>query len=270
MSLRYFIPQPTLFPHVHSFATLQEPKTVFNKRIILADPHPALLINLGAPFVWETENGTQVELPPVFLIRAQTKTLKLRATGSCLAIGLNLKAWGTRLLIDEHVDLAASPIIMLDSAWHDLWHLLKATLAKYGESEAVATFEQFVADLRQRSHADISVIRAAVELLSTTNGGSSLNELAAHCYLSPSQLERHARYFTGQAPKTLARLIRFDASCAGLLNEASRLTDLAHRYGYADQAHFVHEFKTFADCTPREARAYVRQLAADAEFLQFS
>jgi hypothetical protein len=61
MSLRYFAPQSSLHPHVRSFAILEEPATVFNKRIILPDPHPVLLINFGAPFIWEMENGTQVE-----------------------------------------------------------------------------------------------------------------------------------------------------------------------------------------------------------------
>src|ERR1044071_8150625 len=98
MSLRYFIPQSSLHPHVRSFAILEEPHTVFNKRIILPDPHPALLINLGAPFFWEMETGTQVELPPAFFIMSQTRPLKIRAKGACNALALNLAPWGNRSL----------------------------------------------------------------------------------------------------------------------------------------------------------------------------
>lgn len=47
------------------------------------------------------------------------------------------------------------------------------------------------------------------------------------------------------------------------------MIDLAYNLGYVDQAHFIHEFKSFANCTPREAKAYIRALASDAEFLQF-
>ncbi|MEP7288796.1 MAG: AraC family transcriptional regulator [Chloroflexota bacterium] len=271
MSLRYFIPQSSLHPHVRSFAILEEPQTVFNKRIIFPDSHPALLINLGAPFMWEMESGTEVELPRAFFIGVQTKPLKLRATGPCHTIGLNVAAWGTRFLVDEQADLERLPIIPLGGAWRDLTQLLETTSHQRDDIEALAVLQQFVGDLYRRTHLDASIIRAAVELLATTNGGCSLSEIATHCYLSPSQLARHSKYFTGQAPKTLARLIRFDATCAGLLNDpACRLTDLAHEFGYVDQAHFVHEFKAFAACTPREARTYVRQLAEDAQFLQFS
>jgi AraC-like DNA-binding protein len=271
MSIRYFAPQSSLYPHVRSFAILEEPHTVFNKRIILPDPHPALFINFGAPFIWEMENGTQIELPRAFFVMAQTRPLKIRATGSCHAIGLNLAAWATRLLVDDEVTLADSQIIPLGAAWQDATRLLQTTLQRRGDIEAIATLKQFVGDLQGRLRTDITAIRTVVELLTTNNGQCSLKELSEQCYLSPSQLERHAKYFTGRTPKTLARLIRFDATCASLLNNpACRLTDLAHQCGYVDQAHFVHEFKAFAGCTPREARAYVRQLAADAEFLQFS
>jgi AraC-like DNA-binding protein len=271
MSLRYFIPQSLLHPHVRSFAILEEPDFVFNKRIILPDSHPALLINLGAPFIWEMDNGTEVELPRAFFIGVQTKPLKLRATGMCHTIGLNAAPWGTRFLIDEQADLAKSPIVPLNGVWQDLTRTLELTVRQRGDVEAIAVLQQIVEDLYRQTGLDATVIRAAVELLSTTNGRSSLAELAAHCCLSPSQLARHSKYFTGQAPKMLARLIRFDATCAGLLNEPGyRLTDLAHEFGYVDQSHFVHEFKSFAACTPSEARVYVRRLAEDAQFLQFS
>src|SRR5262249_45336958 len=117
MSLRYFIPQSSLNPHVRSFAILEEPQLVFNKRIILPDSHPALLINLGAPYVWEMESGTQIELPRAFFIGVQTRPLKIRATGPCYTLGLNLAPWGTRFLVGEHADLSGLPVIPLDGDW---------------------------------------------------------------------------------------------------------------------------------------------------------
>jgi AraC-like DNA-binding protein len=271
MSLRYYVPQSSLYPHVRSFAILEEPAAVFNKRIILPDSYPALMINLGAPLLWELDSGRQVELPPAFLVGIQTRVLKMKATGPCYTLGLNLSAWGTRFLLDEHTSLTEAPIIPLDQSWRDLARLLERTSEQRGDLEALAVLQQFVADRYQRAHIDVTIVRAVVERLAATNGACTLDDLAAHCALSPSQLARYSRYFTGQTPKALSRIIRFDAICAALLKSpANRLTDLAYQYGYVDQAHFVHEFKAFAACTPREARAYVRQLAEDAEFIQFS
>lgn len=271
MTLRHFTLEAGLQPYIRSFSILEEPQAVFNKRVILPDSYPVLFVSCGAPFVVEQADGAQIELPRVFLVRAQTQPLRIKATGSCHAIGVNLESWGTRFLVDEQVDLTTSPIVPLDGAWSDLRRVLQRTLNQRGDREALAVLEQFISDRHRSMHPDVLAVRAAVEMLYASRGGQSVKNLAADCYLSPSQLERQFNYFTGLTPKIIARLIRFDAACAKLLNEpSSRLTDMAQRLGYVDQAHFVHEFKAFAACTPRQAREYIRWLAADAEFLQYS
>jgi AraC-like DNA-binding protein len=40
-----------------------------------------------------------------------------------------------------------------------------------------------------------------------------------------------------------------------IVNPSIRLADLADVYGYSDQAHLIREFKSFADCTPRDFAA---------------
>jgi AraC-like DNA-binding protein len=270
MSFRYFTP-PASQPFVRSFSILEESQAAFNNRIILPDPYPALVINFGAPFACDMGQSRPVELPRAFLTRAQTEPPKVQATGPCHAIILSLHAWGARFLVGEQIDLAATPIVSLAGVGRDLIHLLEHTLRHRGDTETLSVLAQFVGDLRRCPPADPAPIRAAVELLNQTQGQCTVNEIAAHCFMSVSQLERHAKYFTGCSPKALARLIRFDAACAGLLHDSSsRLTDLAHESGFVDQAHFIHEFQSLAACTPREARDYVRWLAADAEFLQLS
>jgi AraC-like DNA-binding protein len=57
----------------------------------------------------------------------------------------------------------------------------------------------------------------------------------------------------GLPPKRFARLLRFQ-SAVGLLGKGSHLSlaTVAHAAGYADQAHFNHEFLALAGCTPRQ------------------
>ena len=50
--------------------------------------------------------------------------------------------------------------------------------------------------------------------------------------------------------------MRFGSLQAALLvNPSIRLADLADVYGYSDPAHLIREFKSFADCTPRDFAA---------------
>ncbi|HMR84575.1 MAG TPA: helix-turn-helix domain-containing protein [Niabella sp.] len=67
--------------------------------------------------------------------------------------------------------------------------------------------------------------------------------------------ERHfSRLFTeyvGIRPSLYRRLSRFEETLAAIRNTEFRsLTDLAYQFGYADQAHFCREFKSFTGETP--------------------
>jgi len=58
------------------------------------------------------------------------------------------------------------------------------------------------------------------------------------------------KYYTGLSPKSMARLIRFDAACSLLaVDSTERLTDPGLRHGLYRPAHLNHEFKTFTGKT---------------------
>ncbi|WP_350277002.1 helix-turn-helix domain-containing protein [Kribbella sp. HUAS MG21] len=57
----------------------------------------------------------------------------------------------------------------------------------------------------------------------------------------------------GLAPKVAARVMRFERANTQLRQQPTvRLSDLAARHGYADQAHLTREWRAIAGCTPRE------------------
>src|SRR4029453_4372716 len=102
---------------------------------------------------------------------------------------------------------------------------------------------------------------AAAKLLYSTKGQFRVAELADRCNLSARQLERQFDETTGVSPKTLAGTIRFEAIRSRLMFEPeANLTDLAYEFGYADQAHFIHDFKAFTNKTPSEFAAEMLKL----------
>jgi hypothetical protein len=68
MSLRVFRPPPSLEPYLRSIIMVEEPHTVFNKRIKIPDSFPVIFINFGALLIWEMDNGASVELPRTVLV----------------------------------------------------------------------------------------------------------------------------------------------------------------------------------------------------------
>ena len=93
--------------------------------------------------------------------------------------------------------------------------------------------------------------------------------------LSQSALERRFRREVGASPKKFAALVRL-RHVVRLRRAGVSLTDIAHAAGYADQPHFIKDFKRFTGQAPesffRDNRFLLTSDAVDsagAEFVQF-
>jgi transcriptional regulator GlxA family with amidase domain len=108
-------------------------------------------------------------------------------------------------------------------------------------------------------------VREAVRLIRARRGGVTVRLLAEQVNLSVSQLERGFTRHVGTGPKLLARQARVSALAAETMRQASPgWALLAAKYGFADQAHLVREFRELTGFTPSK---FV-QVGADADFLQ--
>lgn len=77
-------------------------------------------------------------------------------------------------------------------------------------------------------------------------------ELAGHVGLSERSLQRLVEQRVGLSPKWLIQRRRLHDAVEGLKGRQGSLADLASRLGYADQAHFTHDFRTVTGMTPGE------------------
>ena len=71
-------------------------------------------------------------------------------------------------------------------------------------------------------------------------------------HLSKKQFERLFKELVGTNPKEYARIVRFQKSLKLLQHyqEDANQAQLAYQCGYADQSHFIREFKQFSGYTP--------------------
>jgi AraC-like DNA-binding protein len=110
------------------------------------------------------------------------------------------------------------------------------------------------------------VERALAALRAPDMERRSVRETCERLGLSGRHLTATFRSLVGLTPGKLARIERFHASLADLQraggDAAPRLAHIAALRGYADQAHFNHEFRRFAGVTPRE---FVGRAGEDGE-----
>lgn len=102
----------------------------------------------------------------------------------------------------------------------------------------------------------------AARKLYASPGGARIGDLAEELQVSQRQLEREFQAEIGVTPKTLARLVRFDAALGQLIDSpASNLATLAYDLGFADQSHLTREFRALTLMTPSAFLKGVRQRA---------
>lgn len=91
----------------------------------------------------------------------------------------------------------------------------------------------------------------AVDLIKTTNGLLSLNDVADKSCLSLRSLERKFKDIIGVSPKTFSRVIKFKRTLSFLKeHKNTSLYTTAIECGYYDHSHLIKEFKALTGDSP--------------------
>lgn len=139
---------------------------------------------------------------------------------------------------------------------HALTPLLFDTTSLKGK---IAAAEQVLLSLLAPHRADPAVLNAVYHFL-RSSGRARIGEVSAALALSPRQLERRFDTALGVSPKTLSSLLRYQLLWQDILRSPHfDVLDAVDRYGYADQAHLLGDFRRRHLMTPREAIAFARK-----------
>ena len=159
-------------------------------------------------------------------------------------------------LVDRSVPLA--------ELWGARGASLADELAAAAPGERVARLERALRRRLEGAGTDLTLAARAAGLMRQSRGGARVREVAAALGVGERRLERAFDVAVGLSPKELARVLRFRAAVRALdAARAPRWSALALDAGYADQPHFVREFRALAGVTPG-AYAAERRGAAPA------
>lgn len=237
-----------------------------------ASPHLTDLVDRYWIPVWSlSEPSTQSTLqhPVCLIVVSNTYARMYGVTRGRSSITLEGDGWavGTMLtpaagrlvlgrsvaeLTDTHVDLAEVGGLgdeSLVAQIHD---------AMVPDPHDVAGHETAIAAVEQRLAAYAPVdeqgllINKVVTWLREHPEVTRVDELAAHVGLSERSLQRLVEQRVGMSPKWLIQRRRLHDAVEALKAGRSSLADMAVRLGYADQAHFTHDFRTVTGMTPGE------------------
>jgi AraC-like DNA-binding protein len=156
-------------------------------------------------------------------------------------------------------ELAGRIVPLEDVLGREAPHLLERLYAARGWDARFELLDAAIA-ARLADHLPASPdVAWAWRRLTETGGRVPVGVLTEELRCSRRHLSARFRDQLGMQPKTFARVLRFDRAVRELRRGGdARLTEIAHRCGYYDQAHFNRDFRRFAGSTPTEFLA--RQL----------
>jgi AraC-like DNA-binding protein len=249
-------PLPPLAPFVRCVWTLEGDADAVGPAMqaVLPDGRPELIVHLGDPFDRIEDAESTVRQPPILFAGQLTSALRLRPTGRIAVAGVRFHADSAAILttLPQHrLSGLTLDVLEIDRS---LGRALAGIRDTARNVRAAADALQHVLVQRARSHSLDRPVRYAVQAIRRRRGEVSIETLASDCGMSRRQLERRFGDRVGLGPKRLARITRFQHAIQ-VLDESSPLrrgTVTAADCGFADQAHFIRDFRELAGCAPGE------------------
>lgn len=129
--------------------------------------------------------------------------------------------------------------------------------------EKVSLIQRFLIQRLYALSNEDRLIETAVSMIQSTRGLMSVTSLSQALGYSKQYVERKFREQVGLSPKTLSRILRFQAVYhRWMAQPTSKVSWQEYANLYYDQAHFIKEFKHFTGFSPLE---YTQQVN---EFMQ--
>jgi AraC-like DNA-binding protein len=117
----------------------------------------------------------------------------------------------------------------------------------------IRTVERFLLSYLHEQKEFGNYAREACRLIRNTHGALTVESLSERLFISKRQLQRSFKEQFGTSPKTYQRIIRFrNAYRYARTRSTTALSwsDVSYENGYADQAHFIRDFREFAGGLP--------------------
>jgi len=256
-SYQEFKPSPALQPYVENYWLLVfdgVPGEESPMQRCLPLGMTQIIIHLHTQDCQLLVNGEWERLPGAFFVGLYKDVVTLKSKGSGATFGLNIRP-------ESLLQLFNVPAAALYNNYTDVSSFLSARLNTFAQQmkgildpyKLVNIMEAYLLSRLKDMRAERSYITEATNMIRRAKGNISIEALCKNLYVCERQLQRTFKDTLGTSPKVYTRIIRFRnayqyvrATKAGRLSWAS----LSYDFGYADQAHFIRDFKEFTGAIP--------------------
>jgi AraC-like DNA-binding protein len=214
-------------------------------------PFPGVPLILGLGGTWEIEDpGTPRRRRDSFIAGMHAAPSLVEGPPSWSCIELRLTPLGAHRLLGLAMHELTNRTVELE----DVLPRVEELTARLRDTSSWADRFDLVEAFLTRRLADSVVPSPAVEWswqrLRQSGGRAPIGALASELGWSHRRLIARFREAIGLAPKTAARVLRFDRAVTALRASPNGLAEIAFECGYFDQAHLNRDFRELAGTTP--------------------
>jgi AraC-like DNA-binding protein len=204
-------------------------------------------------------NGKWIKLPKCFFTGIYDNPVEWKMPGQGKLFGIRLKPETFSRLFDAPAQSLYCDYEELISFFGSTIHeLLHAVYGKQSLTALIAQVEVFLSKRLTVMEEQGNYIVEAANLIRSAKGNITIEEVSNTVSVGIRQLQRSFKENMGTSPKSYLRIIRFRNALTSL-NDTPQWADITYGLGYADQAHFIREFREFAGEAPKSVAMNANQ-----------
>ena len=238
-----FVPSPSLRPYVRQFVLIENLADRANTLL------PEAAIIAGIRFKGYCSRDAQSGLCAVVTGLRDKPRMLTHSRGSGTIVAMFTPGGAAAILREPPGELFNTTMPIEFQVRRSQLDVVEEQLAEAPNSaDRVNIFEQFLRGQIRERRPD-RIVAAAVSCIRESRGRMRIEDLARRAGLSQSALERRFRHEVGASPKKFAGIVRL-RNVVRLRRTGVSFTEIAHAAGYADQSHFIKDFRRFAGQAP--------------------
>jgi AraC-like DNA-binding protein len=260
-ALYHFLPQPPLAAYVEAFTFSEGDAALATKERCLPDGRVAVVINLGHDTLRASNppQGDQLQSFHGGVLNGALSQFSVIDTATLVTtVSVQFKPGGAYPFLPMPVSELTNQVVdfstIFGTAALELREQLQVAQTRSLQALILERFLLVCADWEQAPHPAVAFALASFQAVSKR---PSIAEVTTQLGLSPRRFISLFEEAVGLTPKVFCRLLRFqEALQRTTRGQPIQWAELALDCGYFDQAHFIHDFQTFAGLTPS---AYLAQ-----------
>jgi len=199
-------------------------------------------------------------LPSVFVNGINFKPFELTKTGQQEFVGIQLNSIGLKLLFDLSVKEINNRVYIGEDICPDLNILADKLFYTQTFSQQIEILLAWIKKKISVTNCQFAISRANKLLSLSCHHNMTVKKICEKVCLSDRQLRRFSLDWLGMNTEEFIHYHKYLYSLQLLHHSKLSLTEIGLEADYYDQSHFIREFKSFTDMTPKQYRK------ANAEF----